>query len=1041
MKLLVKLSICIAIFFLFNINLHCQGEYSQWYFQNYAGIDFRNDTVKAISGAMDGNWWPDCGTICDKYGNLLFYTDGYAVWNREHKIMPNGTGLTKGAVLILPWPKRENFYYIFTGWERYYRYDSSRYEGGFNYSVVDMSLDGGLGDITYQKNVSVYDSVAPTITAFRHSNGTDYWVVLHSIGQKRYFQSYLINYLGFNKIPAESESNDLITSEKWDDFWNYQCYDGLKPSMDGKKIAICYPNINKFRIYDYDNSTGLVSSPQTFTMLPMNSDTSFGDNCPISLEFSPDGSKIYVSSISIWRKYGKITDSTAGLLTQFNLKAGNEDEIMKSGVVLDSTFFYYFNVIDNERQYTALQLGPDKKIYCARRGDKIGVINEPNNLGKACQFDSKSLQLQPGTNSIGVLPFCMPGLLNKLMSVVSNSPLCEGDTLKLLANISPSLSHAKFEWSGPNGFTSDIKEPNIPNVTPNLAGIYRLTVTTKDDSFSDSIKVTIYPIPKPEITSDKPLQICEDDSVTLTVTPVNNDYTCKWNNGSTLQSITVNSPGMYIASIQNGYGCIRSDTAIVKVVPKFQVKIFGETEICEGDSIILTAEPSGIEYNYLWSTKYTTSSININQPGKYWVLAQYEGGGCQSSDSIEVRMIPKPHIKIHQEAGKSLCKGDSIKLLVETTGVISNILWSTGETSQSIMIKDAGNYNVTVTGINGCKSIDSINIEFGTTDLNLSSMDNINFGEVCAGDSVEKEFILTNSRIEDVLIQSINCNTYKNIFHIDTKPPLPCLLKSNENISINFKFLPDDNINYYDSLILKIIEPCPYEYSTSISGTGKAGILVWLSDLKAKAGDTNFCIPLKAKFNCNCNNNLNLSFNAEIRFDATAFLPITSEQGFVENGDRVLNINGNATISQNETILSLLCGTVLLGNNDSNPIKITNFTWQSNVICNGTKDGSILLTEVCAQSNRKIKLIQPLDIQLFPNPAGSNITISAKIHQLSDFHIAIYNSIGDKKFENYEIAGAGKYLKEINIESLASGIYFVNISINGENWCWSVVKE
>src|SRR5215207_1693788 len=92
-----------------------------------------------------------CSSISDDNGNLLFYSDGMTIWDASHNIMPNGTGLhgqtsSSQSCLIAPDPGNTDLFYVFTAPE-YATND------GLEYSVVDMNLNGGMGDVTGIKNV------------------------------------------------------------------------------------------------------------------------------------------------------------------------------------------------------------------------------------------------------------------------------------------------------------------------------------------------------------------------------------------------------------------------------------------------------------------------------------------------------------------------------------------------------------------------------------------------------------------------------------------------------------------------------------------------------------------------------------------------------------------------------------------------------------------------------------------------------------------------------------------------------------------------
>ena len=99
---------------------YSQKEADRWYFGKYAGLNFSNGApVPLHDGQMVTN--EGCATINDKNGNLLFYTNGEKVWNRNHQVMPNGTGLMGGysstqSAIVVPFPGNDSMYYIFYYW-------------------------------------------------------------------------------------------------------------------------------------------------------------------------------------------------------------------------------------------------------------------------------------------------------------------------------------------------------------------------------------------------------------------------------------------------------------------------------------------------------------------------------------------------------------------------------------------------------------------------------------------------------------------------------------------------------------------------------------------------------------------------------------------------------------------------------------------------------------------------------------------------------------------------------------------------------------
>ncbi|WP_275314800.1 hypothetical protein [Tenacibaculum bernardetii] len=150
-------------FLLLNTSLaFTQQEANIWYFGRNAGIDFSSGNPIALTNGQL-NTFEGCSSIADENGNLLFYSDGATVWNRNHTIMPNGIGLlgnslsSQSALIVLN-PTIPSIFYLFT-------VDAQENNlNGVNYSIINMSLNGGNGDIT-TKNIPLINSATEKITA------------------------------------------------------------------------------------------------------------------------------------------------------------------------------------------------------------------------------------------------------------------------------------------------------------------------------------------------------------------------------------------------------------------------------------------------------------------------------------------------------------------------------------------------------------------------------------------------------------------------------------------------------------------------------------------------------------------------------------------------------------------------------------------------------------------------------------------------------------------------------------------------------------
>lgn len=346
-----------------------QLQTSIWYFGRNAGIDFRSGTPVALT---DGMIYTEEGTssICDLQGNLLFYTNGVRVWDREHKPMPNGYRLmghssSTQSALIVPRPGKANLYYIFT-------VDLQAGVNGLRYSVVDLNKQEGLGDLVL-KNQLLVTPVTEKLTAVRHRNNQDIWVIAHRWNSNAYY-AYLVSSDGISGMPVISNVGSVHGGP------GRNAIGYLKPSPDGTKLAAAlWKETHKFEVLDFDDATGKISNAVTLN----------GYEEAYGVEFSPDGSKLYGG------KNGTVAGKAE--IFQFDLRAGSAEAIAASATLIATS---------TSRKIGALLLGPDHKIYVARdRGEYLGVIQHPNTAGIDCGYEDDGFFLSGRKSELGLPNF------------------------------------------------------------------------------------------------------------------------------------------------------------------------------------------------------------------------------------------------------------------------------------------------------------------------------------------------------------------------------------------------------------------------------------------------------------------------------------------------------------------------------------------------------------------------------------------------------------------------------------------------------------
>ena len=277
----------------------------------------------------------------------------------------------------------------------------------------------------------------------------------------------------------------------------------------------------------------------------------------------------------------------------------------------------------------------------------------------------------------------------EILSDNGNS-LCPRDSIIL--NAKPYHEDFKYKWNTLEHSNSIVVyEPGVYSV---------IIIDTNLCIDSAEIVINLEPDAKPmiDIIGNNPL--CYGESIVLFISEKYVDY--EWSTGEKENEIEVSDPGVYSVTVTDTNGCCGTTDITInrypEVIPK--IEIIGTNPLCNGETAILRTVDKYEAYK--WSTGDSTSSIEISEASKYWVTVK-DSNGCEASVEIEIYEYPELIPEIEIIGNNPFCEGDSATL--KTKNKYESYEWSTGDTTETILVKEEDWYSVKVINENGCEGI------------------------------------------------------------------------------------------------------------------------------------------------------------------------------------------------------------------------------------------------------------------------------------------------------------------------------------------------
>jgi gliding motility-associated-like protein len=270
-------------------------------------------------------------------------------------------------------------------------------------------------------------------------------------------------------------------------------------------------------------------------------------------------------------------------------------------------------------------------------------------------------------------------------------------------NATTSLGNAQTGglWSTANNTIAVINaiSGQVTGVNPGSTTLTYTFTNANGCTNSVSTNFTVNALPSAIITASGSTSICQGSSVVLTASP-GSSYL--WSTGATTPSITVNNAQDVSVTVTNANGCSATSTitsVVVNPLPVANISSLNGNSFCQGSSVTLVASSGS---SYLWSNGAFTQSINVTSSETLTVTVTNAFGCSTTSAPFSTTMIPAPSTTITASGSTTFCAGGSVTLSAPTAAAY---LWSSGETTQSIVATVDGPYTVTVTNGSGCIAI------------------------------------------------------------------------------------------------------------------------------------------------------------------------------------------------------------------------------------------------------------------------------------------------------------------------------------------------
>lgn len=584
-----------------------QQEQSHWLMGTYLGIRFNNGTAQVIPvntskmyAPFGSSSWSDPAT-----GELLFYTSGAYVYNRQHKQMPNGFYINDETMsphcVVVPMPGQKHKYYIFS---------SGTYSHKLYYTIVDMSMQGGLGDVASKGHVLAVNADNALLACSQLYN-QGFWLITHQWGTNN-FITYRITENGIETQTIVSQTGGISGSST-----NYTT-GKMVLNSNGDRLVYTYQDALQTGVteeFEFDRRCGTLSQKIRLFAHPLQAQEIIAYP-----EWSPNGRFLYIN----W-----MYNSGQVMLLQYDMQ---DTDPNSSYVIIDQ----------NDSRSGDLKLGGDGKIYQATAymstvSTLLNVMHKPDLQGKACDLRIQTFDLCPpivppfGTYFTEHFPEFVYIKWPKSTDSIPRLRIehqCLGEPTQLSAYIP--VEADSFYWELGDGNTSKSVSPVHTYASE---GKYPIRLVWYICSFAYSASDTVRIGAKPVFSLGPDTTICPGTS-TLLRGPASGDQYW-WNTGDTTRDLVASEKKQYTLKVRKG-ACFGESSVQVDVYPPLWTELGDEYTICDEEHELVKLDAGEGFVKYKWTpTQDTTQWIVVGDLGSYFVVVN-DFRGCRGEDGTKV---------------------------------------------------------------------------------------------------------------------------------------------------------------------------------------------------------------------------------------------------------------------------------------------------------------------------------------------------------------------------------------------------------------------